>query len=135
MSVAQNLSYTAVQVLHNLGAVSVVGGGLSVVLLNHPASTRLSTIVLVGWLTQILSGAAFGAVSWYFYRRLPDIEGLALQALYIKIICAFTGLFLMAAYLMQHRHWTETRKFKVWIISTLLATTALSAAAFLRWFS
>ena len=136
MSNAQNLAYSAVQILHNFGAVATVGGSLAAALAeSEDARKKLAWLTLAGWGTQALSGAAFGMVSFFFYHRLPDIAGVAVIALLIKILCAATGFLLAAIYLLRGAVWPGRKKNMAWYSSLLLAVTALSAAAFLRWFS
>ncbi len=136
MSNAQNLAYTAVQILHNFGAVAAVGGSIAAAV-NESADTRkkLAWLTLGGWGTQAASGAVFGMVSFFFFHRLPDIAGVAVIALVIKILCAATGFLLVAAYLFRGADWAEMTKNRVWYTSSILSAIALSAAAFLRWFS
>lgn len=136
MSTTQNLAYTAVQATHNFGAVATVAGSLAATCLSSPLTRRrLAKLVLTGWLTQALSGALFGAVSYYFYRRFPDISGIAVIALYLKMACAASGFALLAAYLYRSDSWHESTRRAAWLISSALAVSALTAAAFLRWFS
>jgi hypothetical protein len=136
MSAAQNLGYATIQIAHNFGAMAAVGGSLSGAILKHIAARRnLAWLALAGWGTQALSGAAFGAASYYFYRKLPDISGTAEDALMVKMACVATGLALLGAYLVWGESWTERKRNGVWYVSTALAIIALSAAAVLRWFS
>lgn len=136
MSTTQNLIYATVQVAHNLGAVAVAGGTLSgLVLKTTPTRKSLAWFALAGWGTQALSGAAFGAVSYYYYHKFPDIGDIATAALLLKMGCVAAGFSLLAAYLFWGANWPEGRKDGVWLASAALAFTALSAAAFLRWFS
>lgn len=136
MSDVQNLSYAAIQVVHNLGAVAVVGGSLIALKWHERAMRRkLAQLVLVGWLTQAASGATFGLTTFYFYHALPDISGIATYALGIKMLCATLGILMLAAYLWMGERWKEQRLERVWISSSVLAVTAISSAAFLRWFS
>jgi hypothetical protein len=136
MSAAQNLGYAVIQVVHNLGAVATVGGSLSAVWLRERTTRRrLACLVLGGWMTQAASGGAFGAVSYYYYGRFPDISGIAIYALGIKMICATLGILLLGAYLWRGATWTEATADNVWLSSSALAITAISAAAFLRWFA
>jgi hypothetical protein len=136
MSTTQNILYSAVQSVHNLGAVAVAGGTLSGAVLKSPAARKtLAWIALAGWGTQAVSGATFGAVSWYFYHKFPDIGETATTALYIKMACAASGFMLLAAYLYWGAKWKEAAINRVWLISALLAFTALFSAAVLRWFS
>ena len=134
----QNLSYAAVQVVHNFGAMAVVGGPLCALALGSQQSTlfrRLGWITWIGWAAQALSGAAFGAVSWLYYGQFPDIHGIAIVALLIKMACAFTGLVLTSASLYRGTHWNAHAQRLSWFTLAVLGVTALTSAAFLRWFS
>jgi hypothetical protein len=136
VSFAQNLSYAAVQVVHNLGAVATVSGSLiGLWFREHVARRRLAYLALGGWLIQAASGATFGMVSFYYYHQFPDISGIAIYALGIKMSCATLGILLLATYQWKSGHWTEQAKNKAWLSSSVLAVMALSAAAFLRWFA
>jgi len=135
MSNAQNLAYSAIQVLHNFGAVATVGGSFAATLAPPEGRRKLAWLAFAGWTTQAVSGPAFGMVSYYFYHRFPDIAGIAIAALMIKIICVALGFLLVGAYLFLCANCLERFRNMVWPASTLLAATALSAAAFLRWFS
>jgi len=133
---AQNLIYAVIQVVHNFGAVAVVGGSLlALVLPERAARKRLAVLTLLGWLTQAASGATFGMTTFYYYHELPDISGIATYALGIKMLCASLGILMLAAYLWQGEHWKEQQVHGVWLSSSVLAVTALTSAAFLRWFS
>lgn len=136
MSNAQNLAYAVVQVLHNFGAVATVGGSLAAARLEDAGvRKKLAWLVLIGWGTQAVSGASFGLVSFLYYHKFPDIAGVAFAALVIKILCAALGFMLAAAYLLRSADWPEKNRGRVWSSSVMLAVIALSAAAFLRWFS
>ncbi|MBI3093682.1 MAG: hypothetical protein HYY97_02320 [Rhodocyclales bacterium] len=134
----QNLAYALTQVAHNFGAAAVVGGA---VFARWPARQarelrrRLAWLVLAGWLLQGASGGAFGAVSYAYYGRFPDIHGIAVAALLTKMASAGAGLVLAAAYLKLESGWTEARRDGAWAGLAALAAIALAAAAFLRWFS
>jgi hypothetical protein len=134
----QNLAYALTQVVHNFGAVAVVGGGL---LGRWPriASAQLqrpiASLVLAGWLLQVASGAGFGAISFAYYGQFPDIHGIALAALYLKMVCAVGGIVLAVALLHYQDEWSSARQTAVWHGLALFGVTALAAAAFLRWFS
>ncbi|MGZ3807739.1 MAG: hypothetical protein ACXVCE_06620 [Bacteriovorax sp.] len=122
--------------MHNLGAVATLGGSLSAVALkNSKAQKKLAWIAFGGWGVQGLSGAAFGVVSYYFYRSFPDIAGIAVFALAIKIICSAVGFVLLLSNLARWANCTDEKKDGVLMASSLLAVVALTAAAFLRWFS
>ncbi|RJG00999.1 hypothetical protein [Noviherbaspirillum sedimenti] len=134
----QNLSYTAIQVVHNFGAVAVVGSAACALWLAPAlAGMRkpLSWIMLMGWAVQAASGGAFGGVSWLYYGRFPDIHGIAVAALLIKMACAAAGFMLVAAYIYRGIRWSERAQQATWRALAALAATALTAAAFLRWFS
>ncbi len=136
MSFSQNLGYSVIQIVHNLGAVATVGASLGGVLLHeHPARKRLAYLALGGWLTQAASGAAFGAVSYLYYHHFPDISGIARYALGLKMLCATLGILLLLSYLWRYGRWQGAAERKAWFLSALLAVTAISAAAFLRWFA
>jgi len=133
MSSAQNLAYAVIQVAHNLGAATAVGSSIAGVLINHGGARRaLLRVLLAGWSIQVVSGIAFGATSLYFYGHPPDIEGAALLALYVKIACVAAG-FGVAGFAFVAS--PEERADWIWPLSAALAITALTAAAFLRWFS
>jgi hypothetical protein len=134
----QNLLYALTQVGHNLGAVAVTGGA---VLAQWPqlqdarGLRRLAWLVLAGWALQAATGASFGAISLTYAGALPDIHGVALAALLLKMACAVTGFVLTAAYLRSGARWLPAHQEALWRWLAALAVTALSAAAFLRWFS
>lgn len=132
----QSLSYAVIQVVHNFGAVAVVGSAISAIGLGSAGQgRRLAWINLLGWVAQVISGGAFGAVSWFYYGRFPDIHGIATGALLIKVACAATGFILSAVYLYSGQQWREASRQRIWTLLAVLAIVALTAAAFLRWFS
>lgn len=133
----QNLGYALTQVVHNFGASAVVGGAVaSLWLAPRPELDRsIAWLVCLGWAAQIASGAAFGAISFYYYGKFPDIAGVAIAALVIKVACAASGFSLAALYLLRAASWTAALRRKIWLMLAGLSATALTAAAFLRWFS
>lgn len=134
----QNLAYALTQVVHNFGAMAVVGGAL---LGRWPQAAaphtqrRLAWLILAGWLLQAASGAGFGAVSFAYYGQFPDIHGIALAALLLKMACAVGGVALAVVFLRYQDEWPGPRLAAAWFGLMLLGVTALAAAAFLRWFS
>lgn len=135
----QNTFYAIVQVIHNLGAVAVASGTfLSLV---NPCNcsfqlqNKLAWVTLIGWGIQGISGASFGAVSFYYHGQFPDIHGIALVALYIKMICTAAGFFLTLFYIRYATRWSESSRYLSWKIMGILTITALIAAGFLRWFA
>ena len=134
----QDLGYALTQVVHNLGAVAVTGGAMAALWPRPPDARgrqQLAWLVLVGWALQAVSGATFGGISLFLHGALPDIHGLALAALMLKMTCAAAGFALAAAYLRYSPAWTARHQDGLWRLLALVALTALSAAAFLRWFS
>ncbi|MFZ2852563.1 MAG: hypothetical protein WAZ34_00440 [Rhodocyclaceae bacterium] len=134
----QNLAYALLQIVHNFGAVAVTGGSLAALAALRAGSAPprwLGGIVLMGWAVQIASGAGFGAVSYAYYGAFPDIHGIAIAALGVKLVCAASGVIVAAAYVGYASRWSAASRRRAWIGLAAFAATALSAAAFLRWFS
>lgn len=134
----ENLAYAFTQIVHNFGAVAVVGGAGAALWPPPAAKDRnraLAGLVAAGWAMQFASGAAFGGISYYAYGRLPDIHGAALGALYLKIACAAAGLVLAMRLGARAALWDEARLRRAWRALMALGATALAAAAFLRWLS
>ena len=60
--------YTCVQLIHNFGAVTVVGSPVAALWLgnDHPSTQyRLAWMMALGWTAQGASGAGFGLTSLY----------------------------------------------------------------------
>jgi len=132
----QNLAYAAAQIVHNFGAVAVVGSAGYAIWPGLAGMRRpMAWVMLTGWVAQAASGGAFGGISWLYYGRFPDIHGIAVAALLLKIACAATGFVLAAAYLYRGNAWSDGAQAATWRLLAALAATALIAAAFLRWFS
>lgn len=132
----QNLAYALTQVAHNFGAVTVVAGPLYVLTVGQSKRARGALwLTLSGWGVQIASGALFGIVSFYSYGQLPDIHGIAIAALLIKMACAITAVALIAVSLRARDLYGDRRAAITWRVLAGLGITALTAAAFLRWFS
>lgn len=130
----QNLAYAATQIVHNFGAVAVVGGAAcALAWRDATVQHRLAWIVLIGWATQAASGATFGAISFYHYGKFPDIHGIAVAALGVKMACAAFGFTLAAWQLFAHPSVASSRH--GWLALCGLGALALSSAAVLRWFS
>jgi hypothetical protein len=134
----QSLIYALIQVVHNFGAVVVIGisvYGIGWLRRELPVQRRVAMWLAIAWAVQALGGAAFGATSFYFYGHFPDIHGVAVDALSVKIGCASGGFLIAALYhQMSPRGWFRN-SMVVWVVSLVLGCTALTAAAFLRWFS
>lgn len=131
---SQNLAYAIAQIVHNFGAVAVTGGAVCALAWREAeAQRKLARLVLIGWLTQSVSGATFGAISFYYYAKFPDIHGIAVAALIVKVVCAALS-FTLAAWL-SFTHFSDLSRRYVWLVLCGLAMLALSSAAVLRWFS
>lgn len=134
----QDTLYALTQVAHNFGAVAVRGSAIFSrwPVQQAPAAQRpLLWLVLLGWALQATSGGTLGAISWAFYGQFPDIHGIALAALTIKMACAATGFMLAAVALKYAAAWPAQRQAALGYGLVGLAVTALFAAAFLRWFA
>lgn len=130
----QNLAYAVAQIFHNFGAVAVLGGSATALAWRDvKVQRKIGRLVLVGWLVQIVSGAAFGAISFYYYSAFPELSFVAEVALAVKICCAMIGLFLGASLLGASR--IERSMSNKWFITCALGIVALTSAAVLRWFS
>ncbi len=130
----QNFAYAVAQIFHNFGAVTVVAGSAVALVQTEPSlQQRLGKIVLAGWLIQIVSGASFGAISYYYYAAFPDLAGVARIALILKICCATFGTVLTTWQLSAKPG--QSARAKTWSVTCGLAVLALCSAAILRWFS
>jgi hypothetical protein len=129
--------YTCVQLIHNFGAVTVVGSPVAALWLgnDHPSTQyRLAWMMALGWTAQGASGAGFGLTSLYLKGQIPDVTGVALVSLLIKIACVVTAVILAVVYLRAGSNWSPLAQFRLRGGMLILAATALSAAAFLRWY-
>lgn len=132
----QNLIYALIQVIHNFGAAAIVGiGAYRICFVRAGAAPRTALLLAVVWALQALSGVCFGIATYYYDRQLPDIHGVAVDALAVKVICAALGFALAAACAKWGSGWSAQRSSLTWGASFALGAAALSAAAFLRWFS
>lgn len=134
----QNLTYALIQVIHNFGAVTVVATAASALWLvrgNAAVQYRLALLAAMVWAVQAATGMLFGVATFYFEGHLPDIHGIAVDALLIKIFCALVGFILAVSYVKLHSGWGAKKQLLAWRASFALGVVALSSAAFLRWFS
>ena len=131
----ENVAYALVQVAHNFGAAAVIGSPACVLYVRPVIETerRLARLILLGWIVQAVSGAAFGAVGFYYYGEFPDLQAIALGALGVKIGCAVLGTALGLVCLRPQV--AEGVRWRAWRLEAALGVTALCAAAVLRWFS
>jgi hypothetical protein len=134
----QNLVYALIQVFHNFGAAGVLGfASYGVLRRAGNGLTRRSVFVglAIAWGIQGASGASFGIASLSFYGKLPDIHGIAVTAVSIKMVCVAIGFFAAFVGYRKSGDLRERTQYLLLILSFVLGATALSAAAFLRWFS
>ena len=134
----QNLGYALVQVMHNFGAAAMVGGAAFMLYQSPqpaPLQRKFAWLVGFGWSVQALSGMMFGAISYYNYGKFPDIHNIAIAALAVKMLCVVSGLLTVAWYLRDADGWADRQRHRAWQILFALGATALTSAAFLRWFS
>lgn len=133
----ENLAYAVVQVAHNFGAAAVVGGAVFALwpALQVTHTRALAWLIATGWATQIATGVLFGVVSLHYYGQTPDLSPVATVALAVKVISAVSGLVLAAWYLRRGADWDRRKLLTGFRVLAALGVTALTAAAFLRWFS
>ncbi|MBI3776286.1 MAG: hypothetical protein HY273_12170 [Gammaproteobacteria bacterium] len=133
---AADYAYALVQVAHNVGAVAVVGSPAAAGLWMREQRTVpvvLAWFTASGWMIQIFSGIGFGLTSYLSRGELPEVTGVALFALYLKIGCATTGLALAGFYLLAPLWRREQTQHGLWPSLFFAGIAALSGAAFLRW--
>jgi hypothetical protein len=129
--------YTCVQLVHNFGAVTVVGSPAMALWLGQEQKAiqhRLAWLLVLGWIAQGVSGAGFGITSFYLKGHIPEVSGMALVALLVKIACALTGFVLAVVYLLAGSGWSTRSQLLLNRVMLGLAVIALSSAAFLRWY-
>ncbi len=132
----QNLIYALIQVLHNFGAVAIVGiGAYGIWFVRGSLKPGAALFLAVLWALQASSGALFGLATYHYSLHLPDIHGVAVDALFVKVICAIFGFALAVYYAKRSSRWSIKKCRFVWGTSFALGAIALSSAAFLRWFS
>ena len=141
--------YACIQRGHNLGAAAVVGSPAVAAWLvgssrragnDRPAASpsirhRLAWFTLIAWSTQVVSGAGFGTTTYLLKHELPDLTGIGLAALSIKISCAVISLILALIYLRSGARWTDRMQLLTWRALFLFGLAALMSAAFLRWYA
>jgi hypothetical protein len=131
------LIYALVQAVHNLGAVAVVASPAMALGFRDRGGVlerRLAWTLLFAWGLQAASGAGFAVTSYGFKGQLPEIAGIALAALVVKL-AATAGGFSLAAALLWVRPMSSRRSRDIaWSVGLGLAVAALMAAAPLRWY-
>ncbi len=130
----ESFLYAGVQIAHNFGAAAIIGLPIAALWFNppQPALRKMAGLTLIAWLLQAVSGAGFGTVSFFQEGALPEIHHLALAALCTKIACAALAVSLLALYFLRG---AAVPGNATWRGLAILAVTALTSAAVLRWFS
>ena len=132
----QNLLYALIQIAHNFGAVAIVGvSAYGAFYASGRFKRLLAATQVCAWLIQGLSGGLFGLTTFYYYHHLPDIYGVAVAALVIKVTCVIFGFSLGILYLFKCYKISPFLDVIFWRLTFSLGLIALSSAAFLRWFS
>lgn len=133
----ENLAYALTQVLHNFGAAALIGGSVFWLwpVPQQEYARPFARLILAAWSAQIASGILFGLISLYYYGETPDLSAVAMTALVIKVCSAAAGVLLSAGYLARGKGWDMKKVKRAFLAQAALAVLALTAAAFLRWFS
>ncbi|MHB1174699.1 MAG: hypothetical protein ACYCZJ_06220 [Sulfuriferula sp.] len=134
---SENLAYALIQVLHNFGATVIVGGAIFALwpVPRLEYARTYAWLILIAWGAQILSGGLFGLTSLYYYGETPDLSSVAIAALAVKVTAAISGFLLAAFYLSRGKGWDRGSVMRTFRSLAALGAVALTAAAFLRWFS
>jgi hypothetical protein len=134
---SENLAYALIQVLHNFGATVIVGGAIFALWPNPRLEygRAYAWLILIAWGAQMASGGLFGLTSLYYYGETPDLSNVARVALTIKVVAAISGFLLAAFYLRRGKGWDRVSVIRTFRSLAALGAVALTAAAFLRWFS
>ena len=131
------LVYTLVQALHNLGAVAVVASPAMALGFRDRSGAldrRLAWALLCAWGLQAASGAGFAAASYGLKGALPEVTGVALASLVVKLTATAGGFALAAGLLAVRRLAAPRPRAVAWSVCLGLAVAALLAAAPLRWY-
>lgn len=133
----ENIAYALTQVVHNFGAVAVLGGAVFMLwpTPRFEFGRSFAWLILTAWMAQLASGGVFGLISYHYYGETPDLSDIAMGALVIKVAAAGLGVLLSAIFLLRGRAWHRHQVKRTFQGLALLGTVALTAAAFLRWFS
>ena len=132
----ENLIYTWIQIAHNFGAVAVVGSPAVGWWLERKniAANRLALLALIGWFVQAATGIGFAITSYSLKGALPEVTGIALGALLIKVSATAIGFLAAAILWKKGPQWLVRRKILLWQIMFAFSIAALMGAAYLRWY-
>jgi hypothetical protein len=127
------LVYALIQAIHNLGGVALVAVPAAALAWQGRSAAverRLSWTLLAAWSLQAAGGAAFAAASYGFKGQLPEVAGVSLAALGVKVTATVVGFGLAAVQLWRNRRAGTAD----WVACMALSVAAFTAAAFLRWY-
>lgn len=132
-----DLVYALIQLGHNLGAIAVAGipvAALAEERSGPPASRRLLFWLVAAWALQAASGGGFALASLGLKGALPEVQGVALAALVVKIGATVLGLG-AAVFAAAHADgWPAEKRRRFFRLELVAALVPLAAAAFLRWY-
>ena len=132
----ENLIYTWIQIAHNFGAVAVVGSPAVGWWLERKkiVANRLALLALLGWFVQGATGIGFAITSYSLKGAVPEVTGIALGALLVKVSATVIGFLAAAILWKKSPQWFVRRKMLVWQIMFAFSIAALMGAAVLRWY-
>src|SRR5207245_8968278 len=100
----ENFIYTLVQLVHNFGAVAVAGSPVVALWFgreNKIALHKLTWLMALGWVAQGASGIGFAVTSYTMKGALPEVEGVELTALALKVGWYLMGVVLSGFYFIS----------------------------------
>jgi hypothetical protein len=132
----ENLIYTWIQIAHNFGAVAVVGSPAMGWWLERKniAANRLALVALLGFFVQGATGIGFAITSYSLKGAVPEVAGIALAALLVKVSATVIGFLAAAILWKKSPQWLVRRKILIWQIMLVFSIAALMGAAVLRWY-
>jgi hypothetical protein len=132
-----DLVYALLQLVHNLGAAAVIGVPLVALTRERcgmQPSRRLAALLVTAWIVPAASGVGFGIASLRLKGQLPEIAGVALAALAVKLGGTAVGLATAALALWKGGAWAAPLRRRAAWLGLGAAALPLAAAAFLRWY-
>ncbi len=132
----ENLIYTWLQIVHNFGAVAVVGSPAMGWWLERKnvVAYRLALLALFGWFVQGATGIGFALTSYSLKGAVPEVTGIALAALLTKVSSTVIGVTIAAILWRKGSRWSARSRTFAWQMMLAFSTAALMAAAYLRWY-
>ncbi|MEO8505034.1 MAG: hypothetical protein ABI609_14135 [Acidobacteriota bacterium] len=132
-----DLIYALIQLGHNFGALAVTGIPVAALAregVDGRYSRRLMLWLVAAWALQVASGSGFALASWTLKGALPEVEGIALVALSVKIGATVIGLGTAIVVAARAGRWTAPGRRTMYQFEIVVALVPLAAAAFLRWY-